>query len=144
MPCIGGPNTSVNATLRVMHNKFRNSSLPNNFPEKTDEQDDRFSTYSIPITVIATSSAQNDSGMFELNFKDERYLPFKGAGLISKWSMELPKTVKQFDYNTISDVVLHVKYISSDGGEQLKKSADTSVKKLIDTIGEQHGLFALI
>ena len=57
--------------------------------------------------------------MFELNFKDERYLPFEGAGVISKWRLELP-TVKQFDYNTISDVVLHVKYIASEGGEQLK------------------------
>lgn len=26
-------------------------------------------------------SSQNDSGMFELNFKDERYLPFEGAGV---------------------------------------------------------------
>jgi hypothetical protein len=28
---------------------------------------------------IATSNAQNDDGMFELNFRDERYLPFEGA-----------------------------------------------------------------
>jgi hypothetical protein len=33
---------------------------------------------------IATSHAQNDSGMFELNFRDERYLPFEGAGAISR------------------------------------------------------------
>jgi hypothetical protein len=27
--------------------------------------------------------------MFELNFRDERYLPFEGAGAISTWQLEL-------------------------------------------------------
>ena len=30
--------------------------------------------------AIATSSGQNDSGLFELNFRDERYLPFEFHG----------------------------------------------------------------
>jgi hypothetical protein len=38
---------------------------------------------------IATSSGQADSGLFELNFRDERYLPFEGAGAISRWRLEL-------------------------------------------------------
>jgi hypothetical protein len=29
-----------------------------------------------------------DAGMFELNFRDERYLPFEGAGAISEWRLE--------------------------------------------------------
>ena len=136
IPCIAGPYTGVNATLRLLNNKFRNSSIANNYPEKTDEQDDRFISYNIPITAIATSSAQNDAGMFELNFKDERYLPFEGAGVISKWRLELP-TVKQFDYNTISDVVLHVKYIASEGGEQLKNSATGSISVQLNQISQQ-------
>lgn len=136
VPCIAGPYTGVNATLRLLNNKFRNSSIANNYPEKTDEQDDRFISYNIPITAIATSSAQNDAGMFELNFKDERYLPFEGAGVISKWRLELP-TVKQFDYNTISDVVLHLKYIASEGGEQLKESAKGTVAEQLNLISQQ-------
>jgi len=136
VPCIAGPYTGVNASLRLVNNKFRNSSIANNYPEKTDEQDDRFISYNIPITAIATSSAQNDSGMFELNFKDERYLPFEGAGVISRWSLELPG-VKQFDYYTISDVVLHIKYIASEGGEQLKESAKGSVYVQVNQINQQ-------
>ena len=30
--------------------------------------------------AIATSTGQNDAGLFELNFRDERYLPFEYAG----------------------------------------------------------------
>jgi hypothetical protein len=33
--------------------------------------------------MIATSTAQNDAGVFEFNFRDERYMPFEGAGAIS-------------------------------------------------------------
>lgn len=139
IPCIVGPYTGVNASLHLINNKFRNSPIAsnaNNYPEKTDEQDDRFISYNIPITAIATSSAQNDSGMFELNFKDERYLPFEGAGLISRWNLELPG-IKQFDYNTISDVILHIKYIASEGGTQLKNSANGSVNTLINQISQE-------
>jgi hypothetical protein len=41
------------------------------------------------IQSVATSNAQNDSGLFELNFRDERYLPFEGTGAISSWRLEL-------------------------------------------------------
>jgi Tc toxin complex TcA C-terminal TcB-binding domain len=56
--------------------------------------------------------------VFELSFRDERYLPFEGAGAISRWSLELfsdaqnpdfGKPLRQFDYGSISDAVLHVK-----------------------------------
>ncbi len=146
IPCIAGPYTSVNATLRLLNNKFRNTAIANNYPEKTDEQDDRFISYNIPIMAIATSSAQNDAGMFELNFKDERYLPFEGAGVISRWKLELPQ-VKQFDYNTIADVVLHVKYIASEGGDQLKRSAVSLVNNYLSSavdFSQQGGMFAFI
>lgn len=67
---------------------------------------------------VATSSGQNDNGMFELNFRDERYLPFEGCGLEdSQWTISLmdSKDLRQFDYDTISDVILHVKYTAQDG-----------------------------
>ena len=34
-------------------------------------------------TAIATSTAQSDAGVFEFNFRDERYMPFEGAGAVS-------------------------------------------------------------
>jgi Tc toxin complex TcA C-terminal TcB-binding domain/Neuraminidase-like domain len=140
IPCIAGPYTGVNATLRLLSNKFRNSSISNSYPEKIDGSEERFISYNIPVTAIATSSGQNDAGVFELNFKDERYLPFEGAGAISRWSLELP-SIKQFNYNTIADVILHVKFTASEGGEQLKTAAISSV---ISQLNNQEGLVALI
>ena len=149
IPCVAGPYTNINATLRLLENKFRNTALAkdkNDYPEKTEETDERFSSFIIPISAIAASSAQNDGGMFELNFKDERYLPFEGAGVISKWRLELPQ-FRQFDYDTISDVVVHLRYISTEGGERLKKAAYDSAQSFmssIEELGQQEGLFSII
>jgi hypothetical protein len=66
--------------------------------------------------------------MFELNFRDERYLPFEGCGAISAWRLELPTEVRQFSYETISDVVLHVKYTAREGGGTLRGLAATTLK----------------
>jgi hypothetical protein len=141
IPCIVGPYTGVNATLRLLSNKFRNRAIGGNYAEKLDEPDDRFITYNIPVTAIATSSGQNDSGMFELNFKDERYLPFEGAGLISKWSLELP-AFRQFDYNTISDIIMHIKYTACED-ESLKISAVNHLNTFINTISDSGPFYRL-
>jgi hypothetical protein len=73
-----------------------------------------------------TSTAQNDSGLFETNMRDERYLPFEGAGAVSKWKIELPADIPQFDFETISDVVLHIRYTCREAGH-LKEAAASSV-----------------
>jgi Tc toxin complex TcA C-terminal TcB-binding domain len=36
------------------------------------------------LQSIVTSSAQNDSGMFETNLRDERFLPFENSGVVSE------------------------------------------------------------
>lgn len=137
IPCIAGPYTSVSATLTLLENKYRNTAIGGKaYIENTEDTDDRFSTNIVPINAIATSSAQNDSGVFELNFKDERYLPFEGAGLISKWRLELP-AIKQFDYATISDLIMHVKYTSNEGGERLKLEAVKSLSNQLKNIEQE-------
>jgi hypothetical protein len=52
------------------------------------------------VKAIATSNGQGDTGMFEFKFRDERYLPFEGAGVMSAWNLELPTQARQFDYNS--------------------------------------------
>jgi hypothetical protein len=74
--------------------------------------------------AIATSSGQNDTGMFELNFRDERYLPFEFRGAISRWRLELPPQNNYFDMDTLSDVILHLNYTARDGGEPLREAAN--------------------
>ncbi|MBS7253967.1 Tc toxin subunit A-related protein [Flavobacterium branchiicola] len=137
MPCIAGPYTGVNAKFSLLENKFRNTAVGGKtYQEDTEDTDDRFSTYRIPINAIATSTGQNDSGMFELNFKDERYLPFEGAGAVSKWRLELPE-IRQFDYATITDVIVHIKYTAIEGGERLKLNATKTVFKQLENIKQQ-------
>ena len=148
VPCVVGPYTSLNCTLRLLEHKFRTSSIVSgkgDYPEKTDETDERFSTVNIPITAIAASTGQNDSGVFDLNFRDERYIPFEGAGAISKWRLELPEGFRQFDYDTITEVVMQIRYTSLDGGDKLKKAAAESVQDYINSVEElsrEEGLFA--
>jgi len=107
IPCIAGPHSSINATLSLSDHKYR----------ITKEDLSAITTYDqMPKESIATSSAQNDSGVFELNFKDERYLPFEGRGAASKWTLELNDTTRQFDYTSISDVIIHMKYTAREAG----------------------------
>lgn len=90
--------------------------------------DDRFVDDFSPIQAIVTSSGRDDSGLFELNLRDERYLPFEGGGAVSKWRLLLDP-----DCNAIepSDVILHVCYTARPGGEQLAEKAKACWKKLI-------------
>jgi hypothetical protein len=74
--------------------------------------DPRFVDYSAAAQPLVTSGGVNDSGMFETNLRDERFLPFEGAGAISTWGLQLPR-LPQFDYMSITDVILHVRYTLS-------------------------------
>jgi hypothetical protein len=148
LPAVVGPYTSSNCTLRLLEHKYRISPIAqtaNDYPEKTDETDDRFTTVNVPITSIAVSSQDTEAGVFELNFRDERYLPFEGAGAISKWRIELPAQFRQFDYDTITDVVLRLRYTAMDGGNKLKTVAADTVQHYIGTVenlSRDQGLFA--
>ncbi len=147
IPAVVGPHTSLNCTLSLLGHKFRyKTTMPKGYAEQADDPD-RFMTTNVPINSIATSTGQNDSGVFELNFKDERYLPFEGAGAISSWRLELPKEIRQFDYGTIADVILHVKYTSVNGGEQLKNAAAAHIKTLVEAtkdLARDEGLFVVL
>ncbi|KAM7219794.1 hypothetical protein V8F06_004828 [Rhypophila decipiens] len=128
LPCIVGPFTGVNATLTLVSHRYRvSASTPSSssYPQ-TDPSDPRFQTDTIPISSIAISAGQQDTGLFSLDFKDERYIPFEGAGLISRWRLELPTAIQQFDYNTIRDVIMHVKYTALQGGAAFRKAASDS------------------
>ncbi|HEY1009115.1 MAG TPA: neuraminidase-like domain-containing protein [Daejeonella sp.] len=124
IPCITGPYTSINCTLSLLRNETRmDATLQGGNYAKADDSDTRFKTMFGAISSIATSHAQNDSGMFELNFNDDRYLPFEGAGVISDWQISLPKEQNHFDFASLSDVILHMSYSSRSGGGQLSSGA---------------------
>jgi hypothetical protein len=163
LPCVAGPYTTISCTLRLLKNSIRINTTngDNGYPRNTDDQglpadDSRFIENSIPVKAIAASNAQNDSGMFELSFRDERYLPFEGAGAISEWSLELfsdlpsnnpdpgspdfGKLLRQFNYGSISDAILHVKYMAREDAGAFKNSAVSHLRGYFDQDGATHSL----
>jgi len=140
LPCIAGPYTSVSAKLSLVSNRYRKNSNPDNAATGYAEDpgnDPRF-VYNVgSIQSIAASNSQNDSGMFELNFRDERYLPFEGCGAIGTWRLELPADVRQFDYETIADAIVHVRYTAREGGSSLKNVAASALKQQLLVIKQQ-------
>ena len=124
IPCVTGPYTSVNCTLTLLKSKVRVSTdTQPAYPEQVADgsSDPRF-VYNFAATQsIATSTGQNDSGMFEVNFRDDRYLPFEGAGAISTWQITMPQDTNAFNFETISDVILNFNYTSRDGGDALRR-----------------------
>lgn len=137
IPCVTGPYTSVNCTLTLIKSSIRKSALLQDGTYQRDtSEDDRFQDYCGSIQSIVTSSAQNDSGLFETNLHDERYLPFENSGVISQWQLQLPANPSegepcQFDYSTISDVILHLRYTAREGGELLRRSAVSHIQETI-------------
>ena len=154
LPCVVGPYTTISCTLRLLKNSIRintamgdrgyaRNAADNGLPA----DDGRFVENSIPVKAIAASNAQNDSGVFELSFRDERYLPFEGAGAVSEWSLELfndlpsnnPDTtnpdfgtpLRQFDYGSISDAILHVKYTAREDAGAFKNGAVTHLRQYL-------------
>ena len=121
IPAVIGPYSSVNCTLTLLKSSIRTSSLSAEDGYGREDDDSRFSDYYGSLQSIVTSSGQNDAGMFETNLHDERRLPFEGSGVISEWQLELPAEVRQFDYDSISDVILHMRYTAREGGESLRK-----------------------
>jgi receptor-binding and translocation channel-forming TcA subunit of Tc toxin len=134
IPCVTGPYTGVHCKLRLLNNEIRwDRSAPGTAQDypRNPSGDSRFIVDRRILEAITTSSAQNDSGLLETGFQDQQYLPFEGAGAVSTWSLELPDDFRTFDYNTISDVILHLQYTARDGGDALKEKAEETTKALI-------------
>jgi hypothetical protein len=133
LPCVAGPYTSVNCTLTLQNSTIRISTdLPGNKYARQGPDDIRFNDYYGTVQSIVTSSAQSDSGLFETNLNDQRYLPFEASGAASsQWQLTLPSDVPQFDFGTITDVVLHLRYTAREGGNVLKAGAVGNLQTLI-------------
>jgi Tc toxin complex TcA C-terminal TcB-binding domain/Neuraminidase-like domain len=136
IPCVVGPYSGVNCTLRLQQHTMRvtpRATTKNDYPQATDGSDtERFQTTNVPISAVMLSSAQSDNG--RLDAPADRYNPFEGAGCISTWSFQLPKAMHAFDYSTITDVIMTIRYTSLDGGDKLRDIASDTVADYINVI----------
>jgi hypothetical protein len=143
IPCIAGPYTGVHCKLALLRSSVRVSSVAGDTYARSETgEDSRFRDFTGAIQSIVTSTGQNDSGLFEVNLRDDRYLPFENAGAISTWRIELPKDVPQFDIETISDVVFHLRYSSREAGN-LRAQAVARVKEILQEPETLFQLFSL-
>lgn len=133
-----GSFTSVNCTLSLQSSSVRVSPLLNGgvYARNTTQDDPRFVDYFAGSQSIVTSAGTNDSRMFETNLRDERFLPFEGAGAVSAWTLTLPSQLRGFDYSTISDAVLHMRYTARDASDPLGSQAITELLSMFDTQGQ--------
>ncbi|NEQ65195.1 MAG: hypothetical protein F6K21_06795 [Symploca sp. SIO2D2] len=59
-----------------------------------------------------------NNGMFELNFGDERYLPFEGTGAVSNWRLELNGKKGSYNPSALLDVTIKLRYNAQQGGSR--------------------------
>ena len=126
IPCVAGPHSAVHARLTLLHSEVRHRTDPRR-PYLRDRaagaEDNRFADDFALAETVVTSGTVDATGVWEPSLRDERRMPFEGRGAISTWRLELPNEFRSFDYDTISDVLLTVRYSARDGGSQLRDAA---------------------
>jgi hypothetical protein len=132
VPAVVGPYTNVSAKL----------TLVNHWIEGEDGDGiDLNQPAPLRDDAISLSGAINDAGMFEFAYRDDRFLPFEGVGAISHWQLDLPSSIRSFDYDTIADVMFHLDYTALDGDRDV---AEAALASMINDHAANSGLFRLI
>lgn len=121
LPSVVGPYQNIHATLTQIGNRVIMKPNLNavNFllggEGATEPQVNILRTNWRTQQQIALSTGVDDSGMFELNFSDERYLPFEGTGAVSLWELRMPKENNRIDFDSITDVIIQLNYTARAG-----------------------------
>ncbi|KAH7244002.1 hypothetical protein B0J15DRAFT_451775, partial [Fusarium solani] len=141
IPCVVGPLVSVSAKLTLVSHRYRvrptlAQSGTDLYAENPPGGDPRF-VYNAGATThtIVTSTGVADPGVFApsgaagggavgRDSSSDRYRPFESAGAVGTYTLELPTEMRQFDYFTISDVVLHLAYTAREGGSSLRDKVE--------------------
>jgi hypothetical protein len=148
IPAVVGPYTGANATLTLLSHRYRVSATASTGAEYSSADRSDFRTDHVPMTAAAISSGSGsgDSGMFEFSFSGPQYMPFEGAGAASTWRLDLPTEIRRFDYETISDMVMHVRYTAFNGGARLQAAANEAVRRAAratEVEGKAEGFWAM-
>ena len=138
IPCNTRPCTEVKCKLTLLKNSIRKSSLVNNHSYTREAVDDkRFNDDFGSMQSFVFSMLQNDKGLSETNLSNLRYLPFVGSGVISEWQLEFPASPsknkpRQFNHDTIADIIFHLCYTAREGGDILRNAAIAHLKTRIE------------
>ncbi|MGI5241937.1 neuraminidase-like domain-containing protein [Dactylosporangium sp. CA-139066] len=127
VPCVTGPYSGVHAGLTLTAAMVRTRPDTAGGFGDAFAGDPRFSAAPPVVNAIRTSSGSNDRGRIAGSRPDDRYEPFEGAGVISRWTVELDPRDNAFDVTTVSDVVLTVEYEGDPGSAELVRLAREAV-----------------
>lgn len=101
LPTLLGPYQNITAVLTQVTNTLRDVDGNEHVNLRSSQQ-------------IALSTGLNESGMFALNFDDERYLPFEGTGVESSWLLEFTNLKSGGSQrkllDDLTDVIVQMKY----------------------------------
>ena len=141
MPCTTGPFNNVNCRLTLLSSVTRIDPRLDPPVHRCCCDRRHLSEYELcpcdPRAVreydareaIATSTGKNDSGMFEMNFHDERYLPFEYRGVVCRMRIEAPIDNNYHDPNTVADAILCFYHTAREGGPMLRRAANENARK---------------
>ncbi|MFM2162549.1 MAG: hypothetical protein RLZZ383_2061, partial [Pseudomonadota bacterium] len=108
--CVSGSHGNVNLRLTQHGSSVR----------KTTDGDLVEETATFPSVV--TSVAVEDGGLFRNDEGGPRYLPFERKGAVSSWHLAFANTeYRQIDWDSVSDVVLHLRFTALDGGQTYRQ-----------------------
>lgn len=141
LPAIVGPYQNVNATLTQLshHTLLEPDSETALFLLGDHENSAKEGVLRSDVRAnqqVALSRGVNDSGLFQLNFQDEKYLPFEGTGVTSSWRLELNSYDGAFDRDSLSDAIIRIEYTALQGGESFAKAVKGAFKDQVITSGQ--------
>jgi Tc toxin complex TcA C-terminal TcB-binding domain len=134
IPAVTGNHVGMNCSLTLTQSHVRRGT--NGYGNNPQEDTTNFTSYPAAVTSIVTSFARDaDAGLFDPNQRDERYLPFEGAGAISSWSIELLGSPRPFDYDSITDLILTLRYTARAEGN--RADAEAAAKQWLEANAAQ-------
>jgi hypothetical protein len=150
IPCVTGPYTGVHCRLTLLGSTIRvdprlstpihECCCPKGCCDSCDDvvrlaheytpcpDDPRIVRQFGAREAVATSTGQNDTGLFTLDFNDQRYLPFEYAGAVSRWCIELPAENNYFDTSTQTDCIVRLGITAREGGPLLRRAAEAAAR----------------
>ena len=130
IPMILGPYQNIHATFTQLTNKLISADGPTNgipaveylLGSTSGKVTTALKVNLIPNQQVALSQGTSDTGMFQLNFNDPRYLPFEGTGAVSSWQLDLPINENSINFESITDVIVQLNYTALPASSSYKNA----------------------
>ncbi|MHA6195511.1 Tc toxin subunit A-related protein [Pseudomonas wadenswilerensis] len=122
LPALVGPYQDVQAVLTQVASRtvLKADERAMNALYELPDADTRHILYNPRASQsICLSRGLDDHGVFQLDFNDERYLPFEGTGALSNWELSFPRHQSQRQQamlGSLTDIIVQLRYTALDGG----------------------------